>query len=288
MARPAVDVVLPFGGRDDELAPLLSRLGRLRRGAADRVIVADNRRGGGGAPGDGVEVVPAAGERSPAFARNRGAAAGGAQWLVFLDADVEPEADLLDRYFEPAPGERTAVLAGALRTEAPADGRAPAAARYAHARGFLDARRVAGLGRWAFAQTANCAVRRAAFQAVGGFTEGIRAGEDADLCWRLAAAGWEMEARAGARAVHRPRQTVRGLIGQMAVHGGAAGWLERTWPGSFPPASRAGLAAHCTRQLGRGLAGLARGDADAVVSLLDPVAFGAYEAGRLGRNRPRR
>ena len=37
-----------------------------------------------------------------------------------------------------------------------------------------------------YAQTAHCAVRRSAFEAVGGFREDIRSGGDADLCFRLA------------------------------------------------------------------------------------------------------
>src|SRR3712207_7575346 len=49
--------------------------------------------------------------------------------------------------------------------------------------------------RWAYAQTANAAVRRTAFDAVGGFEERIRSAGDADLCWRVVAAGWELEAR---------------------------------------------------------------------------------------------
>jgi mycofactocin glycosyltransferase len=289
MTRPSVDVVLPFAGRDDELEAILARLGRLRLRDGDRVLVADNRprRRPVRAP-EPVEMVAADGERSPAYARNRAAAAGSAEWLVFLDADVEASPDLLDRYFQPPPGPRTAVLAGDLRTAA-GDGSPPAAARYARARGFLDARRAAAGGRWAFAQTANCAVRRAAFEAVGGFTEGIRAGEDADLCWRLAAAGWGLEPRPEAWAVHIPRQTVRGLIGQMLVHGAAHSWLERAWPGSTPPRSRPGLAVHSARRLGQGLVALGRRDPDgAITGLLDPVAIGAFEAGRLRHNRARR
>ena len=41
---------------------------------------------------------------TPGYARNRGAAEGSAEWLVFIDADVTPAPDLLDRYFEPAAG----------------------------------------------------------------------------------------------------------------------------------------------------------------------------------------
>ena len=53
---------------------------------------------------------------TPGYGRNRGAEQGSAEWLVFLDADVVPAPDLLDRYFDPLPAQDTALLAGALST----------------------------------------------------------------------------------------------------------------------------------------------------------------------------
>jgi GT2 family glycosyltransferase len=234
-----------------------------------------------------VRVIAAAGERSPAFARNRGVAAGSAPWLVFLDADVEPCDDLLDRYFDPPPGERTGVLAGSVQP-APARPDDPPALRYAHARGLLDHALTLERGRWSFAQTANCAVRRNAFDAGGGFREGVRAGEDADLCWRLAAAGWELEPRERAAVLHHPRRDLRALTVQLLCHGAAASWLDRTWPGSLPPRPRLRLAGHALRRAAQGMIALARGDREeALLGLVDPLALWAFELGRLRSNRAR-
>src|SRR5436190_688694 len=61
--------------------------------------------------------------------------------------------------------------------------------------------------RWGYAQTANCAVRRTAFAAAGGFVETARSGADADLCFRLRDAGWTLEERPAAAAIHRSRRT---------------------------------------------------------------------------------
>ena len=46
-----------------------------------------------------------------------------------------------------------------------------AAMRYAALRSRMTQDNTLGLGEWAYAQTANCAIRRSAFQAVGGFRD---------------------------------------------------------------------------------------------------------------------
>src|SRR4051794_26573536 len=204
--RPAVDVVVPHAGTRSDLHADLA----LREG--DTLVV----------------------ERDPARAgsyatRNRGAARGHAPWILFLDDDVDAPGDLLDRLFDPPPGERTGVLAGGVRVAAGTS----AAARFAAARGLIDQRTTTGRERWAFAQTACCAVRREAFEAVGGFRE-VRSGGDADLCWRLAAAGWGLETREGATVTHRPRESLPALLRQLARHGSGAAWLPREHPRSLP------------------------------------------------------
>src|SRR4051795_13311447 len=90
--RPAVDVVVPHAGT--------------RTGLHANLVLRD---------GDTL-VVEHDPTRTGSYAtRNRGAARGRAPWILFLDDDVEAPADLLDRLFDPAPGERTGVLAGGVR-----------------------------------------------------------------------------------------------------------------------------------------------------------------------------
>jgi cellulose synthase/poly-beta-1,6-N-acetylglucosamine synthase-like glycosyltransferase len=283
-SRPAVDVVVPFAGDAAALRRLLDRLAALRTGPEDSVVAVDNR--GVGIEGD--QVLVAAGERTSYFARNAGAKRGTAEWLLFLDADVDAPADLLDRLFDPLPGTSTAVLAGGVADETPGDG-APAAVRYAWLKSSMSQSVTLGHGRWPFAQTANCAVRRSAFEAVGGFREGVRSGGDADLCYRLAAAGWELERRESATVVHRNRPTVPRLLAQRFRHGSGAGWLEREHPGSLPRRRWPGLAAWAARRAVAGAVAAARGDRDAaLLGLLDGPAVWAFELGRLVPNRPLR
>jgi GT2 family glycosyltransferase len=137
-----------------------------------------------------------------------------------------------------------------------------------------------------YAQTANCAVRRSAFEAVGGFDEGARWGEDADLCWRLAAAGWALEERPAAGVRHRNRETLRALLAQQAGHGAGARWLQARHPGASPPPGLRELAGQARWCLGRAVR--ARDREARAFALLDLLARYAFEAGRLGNNAPRR
>ena len=285
--RPAVDVVLPFRGSDAQLEQVVARLAALDVGVDDTLTVADNRPGAADAQRGRVRIV-GAGERQTSYhARNRGAAAGHAPWLLFLDADVLPPPDLLHRYFARAPGDEVGILAGAVVDEPALDG-ATAAERYAWLKSSMSQEITLAHDGWAFAQTANAAVRRAAFERVGGFEDGVRSGGDADLCFRVRAAGWTLERREEAAVVHRNRATVPRMLAQRARHGAGAAWLAARWPGALPRRRWPGLAWWSVCRAARGAFAAARGDRDAaLLGLLDGPAVWAFELGRLIPNRPR-
>ncbi|TMM01497.1 MAG: glycosyltransferase [Actinobacteria bacterium] len=284
MPRPPVDVVIPFRGSQADLRALLARARGLRLSEGDTVVIVDNRRRG--EPVDDPRVVRAPARQTSYHARNRGAQRGSAPWIVFLDADVDPSPDLLDRYFETPPADEAAVLVGRVDDE-PVDRRAPLAARYAmlsRSMAQVDPR-----GRWAYAQTANCAVRRTAFEAAGGFVETIRSGGDADLCFRLRDAGWTLEDRPRAAVVHRSRRSLGALVRQHARHGAGAAWLDRRHPGSFPSALGPGILRYTARRLAAAARRRARGDRDgAVLAAVGLLCHWAFELGRLLPNEPGR
>ena len=288
MLRPQVDVVVPFAGPAG-LADVTRRLEGLELGSRDTVTIVDNRRADAppvDVPSAKVRLLRAAETQSSYFARNRGAASGAGEWVVFLDADVQPPPDLIARYFRREPSERTAVLAGAVVDEPiEPEARATAAARYAAIRGWMSQENSLGAGPWAYAQTANCAVRLVAFEAVGGFRDHVRYGGDGDLCFRLRSAGWELEACGEALVVHRSRRRLRSMLRQRARHGAGAAWLNREYPGSFPPRRWAGLSKWTAQSFARAPVHALRGQRDdALLAVVDPLEQWAFELGRLAPN----
>ena len=138
---------------------------------------------------------------------------------------------------------------------------------------------------WGYPKTANVACRRTAFEEVGGFREEIRAAEDADLTYRLRAAGWEVERREHAAVVHASRTTLRGLVPSSAGARAAPGWTRvprvgaRWWAGG--PAAL-GRVHHARRpRPGGAHARPRRGD----LAVIRPLEVLAWEFGRLLPNR---
>lgn len=277
MPRPAVDVVMPFAGSAPAFDAARARLARLRLAEGDTAIIADNRPGGdaGGRPGS-------------YFARNRGAERGRNPWIVFLDADVEPPPDLLDRYFAEEPAERTAVLVGAVADEPVSQG-APLAPRWAAHVGLMSQRRTLDRGQWAYAQTANCAVRREAFEGVGGFVEDVRSGGDADLCFRIRAAGWDIEERPHAEVTHSSRRSARSQLRQRVRVGSGAAWLEARYPGFAAPRPLWRVVAGTARELARSAAEARHaGREEAKLRAFSALAGLAFYIGWRVPNRPGR
>jgi hypothetical protein len=245
--RPAVAVIMPFAGTAAEARESLAALTVLRTRPGDRLLLADNSQT---APA-GPTVVPAPGEPSPAHARNAGVAALGVgetdvAWLLFLDADCRPAPDLIDAFFtEPIPDDVGAV-AGEIHAIPTGDS---LAARFGTSRNFLNSATHMAHPFRPRVSAANLLVRRRAFDAVGGFREGIRTAEDTDFCWRLQDAGWGLAVRPQATAGHAYRANLRELRAQWRGYAAGRAWLGRTYDGFTPEPAlkralrRAGLGA---------------------------------------------
>jgi glycosyltransferase involved in cell wall biosynthesis len=232
-SRPAVSVVVPFAGDLRAAERTVVSLRQLELGEDDQLIVADNSADqvmAALAP-DGIQVSPATLERSSYHARNTGVALAGGDWLLFMDADCEPDPELLDAYFEPPVPQECGALAGQIDGDPQ---QTSFLAGYTRSRKFF--RQDAGfLAEAGTAATGNLMVRRAAFAEIGGFTESIRSGGDVDLCRRLWLAGWTIEPRIGAVVRHRHRDSLPSLLGAIARYGAGSRWLNERYPGESGP-----------------------------------------------------
>lgn len=147
-----------------------------RRGWASELIVCDNN-----STDRTAEIARAAGARvvfepvnQISRARNTGAAAAGGDWIVFVDADSQPDVALFSDAAEAIAGGR--CLAGGSTVAYP---NPPAAA--ALIIGMWNA--LSRLARWAAGSFIFC--EAAAFRAVGGFSEQLYASEEVELSRRL-------------------------------------------------------------------------------------------------------
>jgi len=228
VTRPPVTVVMPFAGDAAAAQAALAALAALTTTEGDQLIMADNS--GTAAAAQDIQIVPATGERSPAHARNTGAQAATNDWILFLDADCVAPPGLLDDYFKVTPAADTGAIAG----EVTAVRGHSLAARYAESRSFLGQQAHLAHPYRPRAAAANLLVRRAAFLQLGGFLEGLRAAEDTDFCWRLQAAGWQLELAPGAVVGHRYRESLRDLRSQWRGYAAGRAWLARRYDGFTP------------------------------------------------------
>jgi GT2 family glycosyltransferase len=277
--------VVPFRDGPAAAGRLLAALSLLEITAADELIVADNTAGGVATRvgGERVRIARARAERSSYHARNVGAGLAINDWLLFMDADCIPAPGLLGAYFaEPVPDDCGAV-SGSIVGDPTQRG---LVARYTRSRHFLSVDQGL-LGPDSGATlTGNVLVRRAAFEALGGFVEGIRSGGDVDLSRRLRAAGWSLRRQPGAVVEHRHRESLMGLLGMVARYAAGARWLNQRYPGSsprWPLITGLGGAIRDIATLG------VRGRVEsAVFRAIDGLGLIAHNVGYVATNRPRR
>jgi mycofactocin system glycosyltransferase len=228
-----VAIVIPARDRAELLARCLGCVGPAR----ETVVVDDDSR----EPAAIASVAAAAGavvvrhQRAggPAQARNAGAAATSAPLIAFLDSDVRPHPDwlsgLIGHFADPR------VAAVAPRVSVPPGGGAVAA--YEAVRSPLDLGDEPGLAgpgrRLGFVPAAALVLRRAAFDAVGGFDSELAVGEDVDLVWRLAAGNWSVRYEPSVVVEHPARDRPGAWLGQRVAYGSSAGPLARRHPAAM-------------------------------------------------------
>lgn len=279
--RPAVSVVMPFHGHERAAAAALARLEAIRLRPGDEATLVDNTVegvAGSLAGAASVAVLHAPAEQSSYHARNTGASAARAGWILFVDADCLPPGDIIDRYLAGTVRAEIGMLVGPIDA---ARGQSGLLVEWAVTREILSQER--SLEREPRgAATANVLVRRSAWAGVGGFQEGIRSGGDHEFCWRILDAGWRIEARPAARVEHVHRTSLGGIARQMARYAAGNAWQRRRRPESVPRHKAAGPLARAA--LGAPFFAFTLRPRRAALKLVDLVAVLAQAAGQLLSN----
>ncbi len=241
MPRMAV-VVVSYNAREDLLAYIRS----ICQASAPPppIVVVDNGSTDGGpaviqAEFPDVRLIVDPANRGYGAAANLGARGSDAPYLLLLNSDtlLAPGAlDALSDYLDAHPrvaiaGPRLVSPDGLLeRSCHPPLG----SVRSVLEKGLLGRAlaRVPGIGpRWALVNWAHdrarpvpwvtgaaLAIRRSAFDAVGGFDEGyFMYAEEADLCWRCTRAGWQVHFAPVTEVVHRGAASTAPIRGPMAL-----------------------------------------------------------------------
>jgi GT2 family glycosyltransferase len=254
--RPAISVVVPFLGGSTDARELLRALFGLETRPEDELIVVDNTGSGvvrSELGESGVRVVDAPKQRSSYHARNVGASAAVNDWLLFTDSDCRPAPSLLDDHFRDQPTERTGIVAGGVVA---APEQEALAARYARSRGHVNEAYHIERDPYPAGVTANLLVRRATWEELGGFREGVRSGADVEFCWRAQEGGWELEHRPSARVEHMHVERLRPMLRKTVRWSAGRAWVNARYPGAFP---RPRLAKELVRSAGGALVWTLRG-----------------------------
>ncbi len=177
--------------------------------------------------------VVAANERAGlAYARNVGVAAAKGQLLAFCDADDVADASWLSELIAGADG--ADVVGGRLEVER----LNTVLARRWRGLAEQDLRRPVALDYLPYAVGANFAVRRAAFERVGGCDEAFTfCGDDVDLSWRIQRGGGRLAFREEAIMHYRLRPDLIGLMRQRYRYGRAEGLLRAKFADAVAPPS---------------------------------------------------
>lgn len=163
-------------------------------------------------------------------ARNAGAAAATGDIFAFTDDDCEPDGEWLSRLDRAFTHERTAAAGGpnlppAARTLEEAVIRAAPGAPSHVLLDDTEAEHLPGC---------NLAVRREAFEDIGGFDEDFHtAGDDVDFCWRLSDVGYHLAFVPGAFVWHWRRPSIRTFLRQQMGYGKAERILLEKHPERF-------------------------------------------------------
>ncbi len=223
-AQPSVSVVVPVYNGAGFLDRCLTSLRLSDTDDFECIVVDDGSTDSSAAVAarHGATVLPLDSRGGPAHARNRGADLARGEVLLFLDADVCPHPDTVRRMSDHLASNPQAQAVMGSYDDAPADPHFVAQYKnllhhFVHQQSRTDA--------WTF--WAGCgAVRRSAFQQIGGFDESYARPciEDIELGMRMHARGWRLDLNPTIQVTHLKRWTVANLL-RTDIRDRAIPWL---------------------------------------------------------------
>ncbi len=279
--RDTICVIVPFRGEPATVDRLLGDLRAIDRGPRDELIVVDNSPRPVISAQPDVTVLRAGELASSYYARNVGARAANADWLLFTDADCRPAPDLLTAYRSALRGELAAVVGGDV---VPAAQQSSLVARWHRSRQHLRAFTQATIGPYASAGTANLLVRKELWLELDGFCE-VTSGADFEFCWRAGRAGSILAYAPAARVEHLHPEDLATVLRNARRYGAGQHWANTRFPGARP-------APPIVAQLARAVAGtlawlLILRFERAAFKAIDGIALAGYAWGyRFDSNRP--
>lgn len=237
MTVPRISVVIPHYDDPASLDRCLSALGQQTIAEPFEIVVADNMSPQGeaaiAAAIGGRARLALAHDRGAGPARNAGVAESTGEVLAFTDSDCVPQPGWLAAGV--AALERHDLVGGRMTVEVGANERSGAEA-FEQVFAFDNRSYVEDKG---FTVTANLFVRRATFDAVGGFRTQVS--EDAEWCWRARAAGYRLGYAHDAVVGHPARPDWAALLHKWRrinaesfalaceARGGRMRWLAKSW-----------------------------------------------------------
>lgn len=157
-------------------------------------------------------------------ARNKGVRLARGEILVFTDADCRPQPQWLREIVGPLSDDRVGMVAGEIQALSGSS----LLERYADRQETLSQKHTLAHSFLPYGQTANLAVRRSVFQAIGLFRPHLTTGGDADIGWRMqqAAAG-SIAFAPQAIVQHRHRATWDDFASQWRRYGRSNRYLHQ-------------------------------------------------------------
>jgi len=222
-AALSISIIVPVYNGGAAFERCLDALLTLRPAPHEIIVVADGDTDGSRqlAKGRGMRVIELDTPQGPDAARNLGAKVAAGDVLYFVDADVAVHPDVLVKISETfAANLNVSAIIGSY-DDAPTETNFASQYKnlthhYVHQTGNAEASTFWG---------ACGAVRREAFEAVGGFHMGYRAIEDIELGYRMKAAGYRIRLCKDLQGTHLKRWTLVSQV-QTDFFGRALPWTR--------------------------------------------------------------